>query len=100
MLKLLSFEPLSLIRSCGVAVPTNQVQEQRPVALIEFAIEDLCNLILQLALDLDQRQWRLDVSWDGIWMSELELGNVKDRVNSMHVLGKFNSEGSGTGLGQ
>jgi hypothetical protein len=31
-------------------------------------------------------------------MSELELGNVKDRVNSTHVSGKFNGEGSGTGL--
>jgi hypothetical protein len=65
---------------------------------IEFAIEDLCNLILQLALDLNRRQQRLDASQDGVQMSELKLGNVKDRVNSTHVSGKFNGEGSGTGL--
>ena len=65
---------------------------------INLRVEDFLDLIFNFSIDLDQRQWRLNSIWNGVWVGEFKLGDMEDGVHRFHSVRELECEGKGTRL--
>ena len=68
MSKLVSQQPGSFFVCTFVSRPTDEVQEFAiPASMVDLRVEDLFDLVLSFAVNVDQRWWSLYTIWDRVW---------------------------------
>ena len=99
VIKLCGKEPRSFLVGTCISSPADKVEELAVMpSSINLRVEDFFDFIFDFSIDLDQRQQRLNAIWNGAWVGEFELGDVKDGVHRLHSVGKSKCEGVGTWL--
>ena len=89
--------PVKLVRHIFISEPANFVLEYCFASdLFDPGVYDFVNLPFLLAVDLDWRWRRLNVSRDGIFLGRFELRDVECWVNILEGLRELDMVGLGT----
>ena len=65
----------------GVAAPFNEVAESAGVSAVDFAVDDAFDFVLEVAINLDGRRWRLSAIRKCVGLVWLEEADVEDVVD-------------------
>jgi len=72
-----------------IPCPADKVQEPTSPLVVDFGVEDGCNFIFNFTINFDQRWWRLDMVWNGVWSCRFQLRDMEDWVDFAEVVRKL-----------
>ena len=94
MSELVSQQPRRFFICTFVSGPTDEVQEFAVLAsMVDLQVEDLFDLILSFAVDVDWRWRSLYTIGDRVWCCRFQLRDVEDGVNRLHRVQKSECDG-------